>query len=179
MIQYVGVGLVEPFKYLMCELTANTIILCENDVALNTISEMFKALTEVDSKNSDKVSYYSDDENDTLVLTVDEPYKKVYVFNDIQTITIVCIANELDIKQVKDTLSEIRNMKDRRDLWFVQYNIYNNVVDDPIAFSEFKGHETVFNDGFDKLIRNIILGRYYFNIYYENIPKLTDIKELI
>lgn len=176
MIQFLATPVdVENPKYVFAELTKHTIIVCNSMATFNFIAPGLWDLC----VHGDTEHWVYDADEETITGTDIEisTHHYDYVFtdeagNEIQRISLLSLATH-DYDEFIEIIDTIRKATSIRDLFIFNYNAYTGTEDAPIPLSSYRSATEDWNAGFDRIIRNMIIGRYHIDVDTENTAAST------
>lgn len=162
-------------KYLFAELTKHTIIVCNSIVTFNFIAP---CLWELCARGDVEHWVWDADENTINGTDIEiSTHHHDYVFiddsgNEIQRISVVSLDTN-DYDEFVEILDTIRTATSIRDLFIFNYNHRTGVEDAPIPLSAYTSAEKDWEAGFDRIIKNMIIGRYHIDVPLDNTSATT------
>lgn len=157
-------------KYLFAELTAHTIIVCNSMPAFNFIAPGLWELC-----NRGDVEHWSWDADEETIDGTDieiSTHHHDYVFINAdgslsQRISLLSLDTH-DYDEFIELLDVIRSATSIRDIFIFNYDFRTNDVDAPIPLSAYASSKADWEAGFDKIIYNMIVGRYHIDVSLDN-----------
>ena len=161
--------------FLLCELTARTIIICNNAVGFNFVAEFFPDM--INHGDSEHWMWSSSTDNNPVSIEMDEIscYHYEYLVtepdSEPQTIVLINICTSTT-EEFYRTLQVVKTANSVDDIWFVS-NVPGTDRVSEFALTEFKNADDIWNRGFDWFVKEgLIAGRFGLHVFLDSGEKI-------